>query len=104
MLPPVALRATLGLAIMVGEFFFYREVIDFLYPRHADRNVLAVLEPKQETHGQLIISGHHDSTPVFNFLVNQPDLYSLRFVGGIVNYVLLALSSLLPVFIPCCFS
>ncbi len=90
---PAALLVTLGLGIMVGQFFFYREVIDRLYPRRTGRNVLASLEPVGEVRGQLIISGHHDSAQVFNFLAHQPALYPLRVMGGIGTLVLLFLVS-----------
>lgn len=88
-----ALLVTLGLGIMVGQFFLYREVIDGLFTRKTGRNVLAALEPDGETRGQLIISGHHDSAHVFNFLVHQPALYPVRVMGGIGTLVLLFLAS-----------
>ncbi len=88
-----ALLTTAGLVIMIGQFFFYKELIDWLFPKGTGRNVLAVVEPMQEPRGQLIISGHHDSAFVFNFLVHQPSLYPLRVVGGIVTFVALLLIS-----------
>ncbi len=88
-----ALLVTLGLVIMVNQFFYYREMIDFLYPKRTGRNVLAALEPEGEPLGQLIISGHHDSAFVVNFLVHQPELYAVRVVGGIGVQVLFFLTS-----------
>jgi len=90
---PAALLVTLGLGIMVGQFFLYRELIDRFYPRRTGRNVLASIEPVGEVRGQLIISGHHDSAHVFNFLVHQPALYPLRVMGAIGIQVLLMLVS-----------
>ena len=57
--------------------------------KRTGRNVLALVEPDQEARGQLIISGHHDSAFVFNFLVHQPSLYPLRVTGGIVTLLVL---------------
>ena len=83
-----ALLATAGLAILVGQFFFYREVLDRFYPRHTGRNVLAAVEPQGEVRGQLIVSGHHDSARIFNFLANRPALYPWRVTGGLAIYAL----------------
>ena len=40
-----ALLATAGVVILAAEFFYYRELLDPLYPRQTGRNVLAVVEP-----------------------------------------------------------
>ena len=88
-----ALLATAGLAILIGQFFYYREVLDPFFPRQTGRNVLAVVEPQGEALGQLIISGHHDSARIFNFLAHQPALYALRVTGGLAIYGLFLLTS-----------
>ena len=84
-----AILVTVGLAIMIGEFFLYREILDPLFPRRTGTNVLATLEPQREVRGELIVSGHHDSARVFNFLVHQPALYPVRVYGGIGSLLLL---------------
>ncbi len=86
-----ALLATLGIVILVGQFFFYRELLDRFYPRQTGRNVLAALEPAGDVRGQLILSGHHDSARIFNFLASRPALYPWRVTGGIAIYVLFLL-------------
>jgi len=88
-----ALLATMGIVILVGQFFFYRELLDPLFPRQTGRNVLAVVEPAGEARGQFIISGHHDSARVFNFLAHQPALYPWRVTGGLAIYALFLLMS-----------
>jgi hypothetical protein len=88
-----ALLVSLGLAVMVGQFFLYREVIDFLFARRTGHNVLAAIEPQGKPLGQLIVSGHHDSAYIFNFLVHQPALYPVRVIGGIGTQLLLFLVS-----------
>lgn len=88
-----ALLVTLGIVIMVLEFFLYREPIDFLWPRRIGRNVLGVVEPSGDVRRQLIVSGHHDSAHIFNFFVHQPQLYPLRVFGGIGSIALLFLWS-----------
>lgn len=87
-----ALLATAGIVILVGQFFFYRELLDRFYPRQTGRNVLAVVEPAGDVRGQLIISGHHDSARIFNFLAHRPALYPWRVTGGIAIYVLFLLA------------
>ncbi|MFO7681243.1 MAG: hypothetical protein R6X34_14440, partial [Chloroflexota bacterium] len=78
-----ALLMTLGLGVIVGQFFLYRELLDRFFPKETGRNVLAALEPVGEARGQLIISGHHDSAFVFNFLAHRPALYPARVIGGL---------------------
>ncbi|HSN78433.1 MAG TPA: M28 family peptidase [Anaerolineae bacterium] len=87
-----ALLATLGIVILIGQFFFYRELLDPFFPRQTGRNVLAALEPAGEARGQLIVSGHHDSARIFNFLAQRPALYPWRVTGGIAIYVLFLLT------------
>ena len=88
-----AVLVTVGLAVMVAEFFLYREALDPFFPRRTGTNLLATLEPTGEVRGELIVSGHHDSARVFNFLVHQPSLYPVRVFGGIGSLVLLFLVS-----------
>jgi hypothetical protein len=90
---PAALLTSLGLALMIGEFFLYREWLDPLFPRREGRNALAALEPTGPARGQLIVSGHHDSAQIFNFLAHQPQLYPVRVLGGIGALFLLFLTS-----------
>ena len=88
-----AILTTCGLVILVGQFFLYRELLDRFFPKETGRNVLAVVEPTGDVRGQLIISGHHDSAFVFNFLANKPELYPARVMGGLGIYGLLLLVS-----------
>jgi hypothetical protein len=87
-----ALLATAGIMILVGQFFFYRELLDRFYPRQIGRNVLASLEPAGTVRGQLILSGHHDSARIFNFLARRPALYPWRVTGGLAIYALFLLA------------
>jgi len=73
----------IGILIMIFQFFFYKHVIDFLYPGKKAMNVIGVVEPEDEVKQEIIISGHHDSASIFNFFIHQPKLYGLRVMGGI---------------------
>ena len=90
-----ALLASVGLAILVLEFFLYKELIDPFYPRLEGVNVIGVVEPKGPVKRQVIVSGHHDSARIFNFFVDKPELYARRVYGGIGAFALLWLASLL---------
>jgi aminopeptidase YwaD len=84
-----------AMAILIAQFFLYKEVLDFLYPKTLGRNVLASIEPRDEVKGELMVSGHHDSARIFNFLYHQPGLYALRVNGGIGSLAGLTLVSLI---------
>lgn len=84
-----------AIALLVFQFFLYKEVLDPFYPKFRGRNVLASLEPEGEVRGELMISGHHDSARIFNFLVHQPKLYLLRINGGIGSLVTLTLTNII---------
>jgi aminopeptidase YwaD len=88
-----AVLVTAGLSVMVAEFFLYREALDPFFPRRTGVNVFASLDPTDEVRGELIVSGHHDSARVFNFLTHQPALYPVRVYGGIGSLVALFLVS-----------
>lgn len=79
---------TLSMIILYLQFIKYLPIIDFLFPKRQARNVYGVIEPKDEVKQQVIISGHHDSAPIFNFFVHQPKLYGLRVTGSIFFVVL----------------
>ncbi len=94
-LPEVTLGLTiLSLLILYFQFIRYLPVIDFLFPKRKARNVFGIVEPKEKVKRQVIISAHHDSAPVFNFLTYQPKLYNLRVTGSIVFVILSLLLSI----------
>ena len=77
----------IGTAILVLEFFLYKELIDPFYPRKTGKNVTAILEPRGEAKRQVIVSGHHDSARIFNFYVNRPELYGFRLFSGMGTFL-----------------
>jgi aminopeptidase YwaD len=88
-----AALAALAVAILVFQFFLYKELIDPFYPAREGINVVAVLEPKGEAKRQLIVSGHHDSARIFNFYVDRPELFARRINLGIGSVALLLVAS-----------
>ncbi len=100
-LPIVSVILTvISILILVFQFFFYKPLIDPLYPKRKGVNVVGYVEPLKEAERQVIISGHHDSARVFNFLIHQPKLYNLRVTGGISFIVVLLLISVILTFLP----
>lgn len=81
--------------LLVFQFFMYKEVLDPFFPKATGRNVIASLEPEGEVRGELIVSGHHDSARIFNFLVYQPKLYGLRVTGSILSLFALTAASII---------
>ena len=85
--------ASLALLITVLEFFIYKAFVDFLFPLKKGKNVFGQIEPSGEVKQQIIISAHHDSAHIFNFLENEPASYVRRVVGGTLSQLLLFLFS-----------
>ncbi len=90
-----ALLIGFGLLIMILEFFLYKSFVDPIFPKKTGMNVVGTIEPEGEVKQQIIISGHHDSAYVFNFLYKNPKLYSIRVFGGIGSITLLFIDSLI---------
>ncbi|MDY0278588.1 MAG: M20/M25/M40 family metallo-hydrolase [Acholeplasma sp.] len=94
-LPIVSLvLALLSILVLVLQFFFYLPIIDIFYPKRKGYNVVGYIEPKDEVKNQVIVSGHHDSANIFNFLIHQPKLYNLRVTGSILFVILLCVFAL----------
>lgn len=83
-----------GAAALVLEFFLYYEFLDPAFPKARGVNVWATLEPSGPVERQLIVSGHHDSAPIFNFFVDRPELYSRRVYGAMGAYAAFLVGSL----------
>ncbi len=97
--PIISIVLTIAsLFILVFQFFLYKPLIDKLYPKKTGMNIIGKIEPTEKVKRQVIISGHHDSARVFNFLIHQPKLYNLRVTGGIGLIIALLVSSIFLVF------
>ncbi len=86
--------------ILVLQFFLYKPLLDKFYPKKDAYNVVGIVEPKKEVKQQIIVSGHHDSARIFNFLTHQPKLYNLRTTGSIALVILMSVVSLLVFLVP----
>ena len=79
--------------ITVLEFFFYKEFVDFLFPVKKGKNVFGTIEPSDAVKQQIIISAHHDSAHIFNFLENDPGTYVRKIVSGTLTQLAMFLFS-----------
>ena len=70
--------ATFPLLVTIFQFFQFKDFISFLYPKKEGQNVVGFIEPTGEVKQQVIISGHHDSAHIFNFLDKDPDNFQKK--------------------------
>ncbi len=71
---------TLGTVFIVNEFVFLGRFFDKLFEKRPGANVIGIMEPESEVRQQVILSSHHDSTPVCNFLEKRQWAYAFRIV------------------------
>lgn len=50
-----------AMALMVLEFVFYRQVVDFLFPKRQSLNMTAIKKPQGEVKRRVLICGHADA-------------------------------------------
>ena len=85
--------SSLALLITVLEFFIYKEFVDFLYPRKYGKNVVGRIEPEEEVKQQIIVSAHHDSAHIFNFLAKNPKQYPQKILLATIFQLLMFLGT-----------
>lgn len=66
--------------IGIFEFAYYREFIDWLFPKKTCANLVAKLEPEEGVVQQIILSGHHDSAQESGLLRRWQKFYALKIV------------------------
>ncbi len=59
--------SVLAAVLLLGEFLFYKEFIDFLFPKRTSSNVIAVRKAAGETKRRIIFAGHIDSAYEWRF-------------------------------------
>jgi len=70
--------------LVVGQIFFYRQIFEPFCKKMRGYNVFGIIEPAGEAKQQIIISGHHDSAHVFNFLRRYQKLYAFRIIPAMM--------------------
>lgn len=84
--------SAVAIILLLAEFLFYKEFIDFLLPKRTSSNVIAVRKAAGETKRRIIFAGHIDSS------------YEWRFthIGGgkfLVTMIILGIGALVLTFI-----
>ncbi len=69
---------TAGTVFVVNEFVFLGRFFDKLFEKRPGANVIGIMEPGSEVRRQVILSSHHDSTPVCSFLERRQWAYAFR--------------------------
>jgi aminopeptidase YwaD len=88
-LPVIAfIGMALSMLVFVGEFVFYRELLDPFFPKVTGYNVHASIEPSAGVRQQVLVCAHHDAAYVFQILANAPRLYFPLMVACVLFLVL----------------
>jgi len=69
------------ISYFITEVMKYHEYFDFLFPKKSSKNVIGVINPKNEVKNTIIFSAHHDSAFEFNTFY-----YFKRFGQFIINF------------------
>lgn len=88
------ITAALSMIITLAEFMFYKEFLDPFYKKREGRNVYGVIEPEGEVRQQIIVSAHHDSAHIFNFLESNAKWYPVRIISAVLMQILVFVISL----------
>jgi aminopeptidase YwaD len=78
-----AIIQTVGMLFPL-QFLTYRDEFDIFWKKETARNVWATIEPSKEAKQQIIVSGHHDSAYIFNYLKNIPQYNGLLMLVSFV--------------------
>ena len=78
---------TLGTVYIVDEFVFLGRFFDPLFQKKPGSNAVGILEPAADVRQQIVLVGHHDSTPVCRFLEKHGWAYAFRLVLPMVFHM-----------------
>jgi hypothetical protein len=82
-----ALGLSFGFLALVSEAILYREYLDRFWKKKQGTNVIGIIEPTAEVKQQVIVSAHHDSAYIFNFLSYKPILYPILSFGALSSII-----------------
>ncbi len=84
-----------GMFYLINQFVFLGNYFDRFFKKATGYNVVGIVEPSHEVKQQVIISGHHDSTYVCNFLERNQRYYSFRLIIPILFFIFATIASIL---------
>jgi hypothetical protein len=82
----VFLLLSIGIVYFISQFILYLSVFDRLFPKGKGQNIISTIEPKEIVKQQIVIVGHHDSSPIYPFHEKYPTIFSFRLVLAILFY------------------
>lgn len=90
-----AVLSFLSLLMTLFEFLFYREFIDFLFPKRVSRNVYAARKPSGDVKRRIIFGGHTDAANewTYSWLAEKTGL-GIVIVGAISGVVISVVASI----------
>ena len=92
--------SVIAIILLLGEFLFYKEIIDFLFPKRTSSNVIAVRKSSGETKRRIIFAGHMDSAFEWRFTHMGGGKFLVTMIAlGIGSLVLTLIMAVLSFFI-----
>jgi aminopeptidase YwaD len=68
----------LGLSYFIVQFILFENTFDRLFKKYPEKTVCGIIEPTHQANQQIIVSAHHDSPYICNFLSGNQKLYAFR--------------------------
>ena len=92
--------SVLALILLLAEFLFYKEFIDFLFPKRTSSNVICTRKAAGETKRRIIFAGHIDSAYEWRFThLGGGKFLVTMIILGIGSLVLTLIMAVLSLFI-----
>ncbi|MCH5170340.1 MAG: M20/M25/M40 family metallo-hydrolase [Oscillospiraceae bacterium] len=92
--------SAVALILLLGEFLFYKEFIDFLFPKRTSSNVICTRKAAGETKRRIIFAGHIDSAYEWRFThLGGAKLLVTVIISSIGSLVLTLIMAVLSFFI-----
>ncbi len=92
---PACIVSGLSLVYLCIHFFAFGSLFDGLFGKAEGMNVVASIEPKEETKRQILVVSHLDSAHVFTFLSRFKRFAGIRLLLAIAAYLLAAALAIL---------
>jgi hypothetical protein len=81
--------------LLTLNFIFYAHLFDRFFPKAEGSNVIGTVEPSGMVAQQIIVSGHFDSTYVYNYFLHLQKLFAFRVLGVYLFFFIGLCTSLL---------
>ncbi len=79
------------------HYFLYGKLFDKFFKKKTGVNAVGVIEPSGDVKRQVIVSGHHDSPYIFNFLSRFEKLAGIRFLFAMLFFIYITMLAIIAV-------